>query len=381
MDYTARKRRHNLIYFMKNLKYQAENITDFSLLKSFRRPKQIGAGAEGNVYITQFTKKVHFRDNVVLKAINLEKKTLEKIDDTKNLHKQIIEKFALTSPMFIELIAGTLTNQLILQNICPHYSMNYYWDFTENYLVTMNEFANRNDFHTWAQSVHSEDVWFNALFQIMTGIIAMQKYFNMTHTDLHTQNILVYKVKSGGYWTYTIDNFKYYLPNLGFVFLIHDLGFAWIPDNLYVDWHLEQTMSFVTQHGRKYYDIASFIGYIHKTKSYKTPQRVKDFLKNYFTTDDLQYIFSKEYYTILLEDSSPSEKKYIKGKLQTYPNITTDYAGTGISLTNKLFAMFYDNKETSYKQRPSGDKLDAYSLDKEFDTSKLPRQFLHLLSK
>lgn len=375
MEYTSRKRRHNLINFMKNLKYQAENISDFHLLKSFRRPKKIGAGAEGDVYITKFTKKVYFTDNVVLKAIDLQKKTLDKIDDTKNLYKQIIENFALTSPVFIELIGQTLTNQLILQNICPHYSMNYYWDFTEEYLVTTNEYANGKDFHSWAQKVHSPKLWFNALFQIMTGIIAMQKYFNMTHTDLHTQNILVYKVKRGGYWTYTINGFKYYLPNLGYVFLIHDLGFAWIPDKMYVDWHYEQTLSFVTNHGRKYYDIAAFLGYINKTKSYKTPKKVKNFLNKHFTSNDFEFIFTKDYY------SSSSEITKINQKLQTYPDITIDYSGTGISLMDKLYTMFYETPETSLKQRPAGDKLDAYSLDKEFNKSKLPRQFLHLLSK
>lgn len=51
----------------------------------------------------------------------------------------------------------------------------------------------------------------------------------MRHNDLHAGNVLVHKIKPGGYFLYKINNKNYYVPNLGYVFLLWDFGMISIP--------------------------------------------------------------------------------------------------------------------------------------------------------
>lgn len=85
-------------------------------------------------------------------------------------------------------------------------------------------------FDTFCQNENvSIEVWFNAYFQILAAIHVMQDTLGMAHADLHSDNILVAKIPKGGHWKYQIDGVDYYVPNLGYQFLINDFGHAWIP--------------------------------------------------------------------------------------------------------------------------------------------------------
>jgi hypothetical protein len=61
----------------------------------------------------------------------------------------------------------------------------------------------------------------------------------MTHLDLHSDNIIVIKVKEGGHWVYEINGEKYYVQNYGYIFYINDFGHAWIP-NEFKSWFIRQ---------------------------------------------------------------------------------------------------------------------------------------------
>jgi len=74
----------------------------------------------------------------------------------------------------------------------------------------------------------------------------------MTHLDLHSDNIIVKKVKKGGYWSYIIDGKLYKVPNLGYIFYICDFGHAWIPNN-FKSWFISQ--KYKTKHIHKGFDI------------------------------------------------------------------------------------------------------------------------------
>ena len=54
----------------------------------------------------------------------------------------------------------------------------------------------------------------------------------MRHNDLHWGNVLVFEVRPGGCWEYKIDDTRYYVPNLGFVFVLWDFGRAHVPGKL-----------------------------------------------------------------------------------------------------------------------------------------------------
>ncbi len=74
----------------------------------------------------------------------------------------------------------------------------------------------------------------NALFQIMAGTHAIQQHIQMTNNDIKAQNILYYKLKSkNGIWIYEIFGKKYFIKNLGYVFVLNDFGVASVYNSSY----------------------------------------------------------------------------------------------------------------------------------------------------
>ena len=72
----------------------------------------------------------------------------------------------------------------------------------------------------------------NCLFQIAAGLYSLEKFYDLTHNDLHFGNILVHEVKPGGFWHYKIDGANYYVPNMGYLFVLWDFGMAHIPGKI-----------------------------------------------------------------------------------------------------------------------------------------------------
>lgn len=171
---------------------------------------------------------------IAIKKIYLDEKESKYITDQLN-------KKALKYGNYIELASAKLINQILLQNISPNFIFNYSNNYIERNGICSdiypyssyhyNEFIGDSETYTeWVQKQHSIALWYNAYFQIVSAIYTLQKYFNMTHLDLHAANIIVKKVKKGGYWKYIIGNNSFYVPNLGYIFYIGDFGQAYIPE-------------------------------------------------------------------------------------------------------------------------------------------------------
>ena len=101
--------------------------------------------------------------------------------------------------------------------------------------VFLTELAD-GDLTAWAkQKARSVDEYKSCLFQLMAGVMALQKYYQVVTYDMKAQNILYHNVPSGGYWKYRIQNFDYYVPNFGTVFIINDFGtsVSFKPDSIF----------------------------------------------------------------------------------------------------------------------------------------------------
>lgn len=101
-------------------------------------------------------------------------------------------------------------------------------------MLVVNEYADGDLAHYVKKKLN---VWTpalveNCVFQTVVGLLALEKYYNMTHNDLHYGNILVHEVQRGGFWHYKINGIDYYVPNLGYVFILWDLGMADIPGKM-----------------------------------------------------------------------------------------------------------------------------------------------------
>ena len=414
MEFTIESRKKSMVKFSDDLDYlttvdntsfSQKFTTNESLVKNLFDKKFISKGVEGSVYKSYFKNPHSFYDPVAIKISTIKKdKTIKKLSQ-KQIYKLFYTNKVYHTRNFIELVAQTLINQLVLQNICPNFLLNFYWEYDVKHLdlITYNEFANFGDFESWSKIKHTDIYWFNALFQILISLIAIKRTFNMLHNDLHTNNILVYKVKPGGHWTYIIDNIKYHVPNLGYVFFIHDFGFAYISNlnktgtlkkQLYVDWHYNDTLKYITDIGSDFYDISLLIREWRNND--KVPSYFLKSINKIFDKKEIEYILSKRYYKLEYEyykNHKPEEIKEYKQLLKNYPNITKKYNETHTTLTNKLYDIFHNTKNTLkstskfninniiYTKIPKNSvNIETYSLDKSFDKSKLPK-FLQKIVK
>ena len=222
---------------------------------------------------------------------------------------------------FIELASMQLTNQLVLQSICPNFVLNYHYyikphigicneDYPNKMYIYNEYISDATTYTDWIKQQHELPLYYNAYFQISVALYALLKYFNMKHIDLHSGNILVKKIPAGGYWKYTIDNSTYYVPNLGYIFLINDFGQAWIPNNFKV-WF----------------------------NSLRKPRQ----------SYDIQHLFNS---TLDFSTSPPEFKKEIRKLIRRlYKNE---------SFADVIYDMWYD----MYSTKPSGKLIDAFNLNK-----------------
>ena len=67
------------------------------------------------------------------------------------------------------------------------------------------------------------DLWLNAIEQIYISIASLHE-LGILHNDSHYGNFLYKKIEKGGYFQYIINGKDYYIPNLGYIWVIWDLG-------------------------------------------------------------------------------------------------------------------------------------------------------------
>ena len=366
------------LYTLKNKK---KNTYVYKDLSDIFIKKEIASGVEGVVYKSIFKGPKQKNNEFIMKKINL--KTIKsgkgitksELDLTPDqIYTLFYSNRSFKKPSLIEIISSTLTNQLVFQNICPHFAINYYWDYRNNVITLYNEYINYT-FESWIQQKHSNQIWFNALFQIMYALASIKQIFNMLHTDLHIGNILVQKIKKGGYWIYKLNGVDYYLPNLGYVFIISDFGFSWIPNKLYISWYYKNRLKYITKNGQEFYDLFDFIDSIKTIKN----------IPSYFVSEIDKLFNSKESYVYTSD--------YPENTLDDYPkDITKSYRGLKNTIADKIYDIFYIGNFTKTKRLNILDitysyiiensyLIDTYSLDKSLDKSKLSRNFQKLIKK
>lgn len=404
MEYTSKKRKNNLTQFMNNVKTEIKKKdSNYFCVSELFDKNILSSGVEGKVYKSLFKHPHYGQMIIVIKTVDLisikkskQISAKELSANPKELYKMFKSDKDYNKHSLTELIAQTLTNQLIFQKVCPHFSINYYWEFNSKTktICSFNEYANAESFNSWAKKSYSNSIWFNALFQIMYGLISLKRYYNMLHTDFHTNNILVHKVKPGGFWKYTLNDVDYYLPNLGFVFLLHDFGFAWIPTKkLVVKWHYRDTLKYLTKAGKEYYDMAMFINSLY---NYNLPEYFEWFIDNNFLPEEIDHVFTKEYYKEQWEYIKDNEKisknikKQYKQEYLDYPNVTKNYKGNNISLEEKFYLLFHEKDHHDFTQNEFADKyiytnkikgkpIEKYSGDKLLNISKIPKNLQKLI--
>ena len=65
----------------------------------------------------------------------------------------------------------------------------------------------------------------NTIEQLYISLFLLHS-FGILHNDTHSGNFLYYKIHEGGYFHYKIDNINFYIPNLGYRWVIWDFGLS-----------------------------------------------------------------------------------------------------------------------------------------------------------
>jgi hypothetical protein len=226
MEYNIKHRKNLYKKFVQSLNKTGRRKVTLDLKKK----DLLGKGYQGIVY--NYCDK---KNCVAVKKVFLENKQARYLKNPFSIP-------ALKYENFIELASMKLTNPIVLQKICPHFILHYKSTIKKREAPCEDEYPYSSKYYNeyidggitytkWVKQMHTKNEWYNAYFQITVAIYCLQKYLNMIHLDLHSDNILVKRVKRGGYWKYIINGKEYYVPNYGFVFFINDFGHAWIPEN------------------------------------------------------------------------------------------------------------------------------------------------------
>jgi hypothetical protein len=368
MEFTTTVRKNNLVKFIDRINYKIDKLNKKLQKKDSKEKgkiselakdivctdkKLVGKGVQGTIYLCKFEKKDPIKKGVAVKQTVLTKYQ-------KRFLRDIFQPKALKQEPFIELAAVTLINQLVFNNVCPNFILNYYYEIDKKCkrgdvacTIQYNEFIEKGmTFEKWAESRHNTAKWFNAFFQIFAGLYAIERYFDMTHSDLHAKNILVKKVKPGGYWKYTIESYTYYVPNLGYQFLINDFGFSWIANKLEIPWYHKRHLA-LTSTERKVYDIEK-LRYILEYADNRSTKEV------YNTFNVVFDYFINE----------PENFEGVRDILELL------YSGTYIGLECQ------DKKHFCYtnKKFVSGDLIQSYSFNKKLKLKKFPKGLHDILS-
>ena len=168
------------------------------LLNKIDNLEKIGEGKEGIIYYVTSPK----CGSAVMKINNEEK------NKTHENEKKFI----------------TLIQKIILDDICP----NFIYTYIVNNKYILMEYADGD----LSKLYKDEDINFNKIiikniiFQILMGILVMQKILFMVHNDLYIKNIFYKKISKSNikYFEYNINGEKFYLENIGFLIMIADFG-------------------------------------------------------------------------------------------------------------------------------------------------------------
>lgn len=340
---------------------------------AFNIGKVLGRGLQGTVYRASavIRNKKHV---IVIKRTNVTRGEYNKGKDA-----VIFSKATLKKSVFIELASSQLANQLVLQGICPNFALSYHYQFvsdcnqdpqisTKRYCsIQYNEYISNGTFQDFAKRSHREEVWYNAIFQILAGLYALKYHFNLFHNDFHGRNLLVQKIEPGGYWIYIIDGVRYYVPNFGYVFIISDFGFSWIPDKMF-------PKDYVRKKDQHYHLMDSY-----KTKLTKNTRLTWDLYKLKVLTIDPLLKVSKK----LPKHFKSEFMDIFKGLIDNTENVSTlgDIIKElyGSVIVKKRGCEAFPNYCYNEKRFVSGKRIETYNFDKKLKVNTLDPSLKHLV--
>lgn len=298
---------------------------------------------------------------------------LEGIDPNSNIiGLKIIPIFVGDDRMKREINIMEKVNKLILNKNCPNFQLLYGYNIVKNidyrildnqrllhrlklfyknqYEIDMyfvyNEFSFSNlDYFIKKTKKINTEIIHSLVFQVLSGLAALNKHYSIVHFDLHIGNILFNSVKDIDYIKYKIRNKVYYVPTYGTLFTIIDYSRSAI---LSSDMDEEIKKKFVfhcrKQFGIEFeYGIEQILKNLEKNNQYYKYMYSYDtfrFIKNLLiVTRNIDYN-NKLLYKILNIAKNDLTKNILKGDFK--------FAGAPINILTKYFKK-YQRKQKNKK--------------------------------
>jgi hypothetical protein len=187
----------------------------------------IGEGVQGIVYKVCFP---NVKDKCFFNLVKKVVTTQPKLDINKrelDLINKNIFFLDLYKKDLIEIYMMNACTNILNEKITQNLPYLYGYKVAKNSFSYMSEFINDGTFKNWIttkeRTNHELD---NAYFQIFHAAYCIYKYTEMYHDDLHWENVLILKIKKGGFFRYKIKNKTYDVPNLGYIFIVTDFGLS-----------------------------------------------------------------------------------------------------------------------------------------------------------
>lgn len=200
------------------------------LSKYLKVGKLLGTGDWGNVYTgcLPVEKNGECTDKSFQFAIKMSRITPESLKDPYNPNNSAWHEV---------LIMKNILTPIVENNICPNVPLLMDSFICDNCsfilrderqehpcIIMITELAGGDFNHFVDKTDPNDKEIYSALFQIMAGIHATQKFGQIMNYDVKGANILYFNVEAGGYWHYVIHGKDFYVPNYGKMFVLNDFG-------------------------------------------------------------------------------------------------------------------------------------------------------------
>jgi serine/threonine protein kinase len=193
----------------------------------------IGKGAFGVVYKAKFLETFEKKqyDSFVIKEALID-------DDDEEIYskkyKNKIKNYFASENIFLEAIR----TKILEKKLCPNFTFFYnvakcdscviqrLFDKTIKNGRCYVTFMEAASFDFSNKTLSTLDSQFSMIHQLLIGFHYLHSVLSIIHNDFKPANILVKRIKPGGYFKYTIGKDVFFVKNVGFLFFISDFGLS-----------------------------------------------------------------------------------------------------------------------------------------------------------
>jgi len=205
--------------------YYINNLSDGKINNTKYKKKLIGKGGQGDVYLLEFENNIE----IVRKRTYIHK-DIKRYIKPKNMY---IKK-ALENDQFIEIVANFLYSNIVLSEINKHFIITYETIIKERGRICKEDYPYKvHNYIEYIRGIEIIDYIRNVeineetskiiMYQIVSGLYTMRRYFTMKHMDLHSHNIMI-EIGNEQKNKYIIEGEEYIINDKGNRIYILDMG-------------------------------------------------------------------------------------------------------------------------------------------------------------